>query len=53
VVWWMDRCRRGIEERAADWPAMQRLVDEGIPAVIARDQAWTERHAADLSAQLH
>lgn len=53
MVWWMGRCRRGIDGRVADWPAVPRVVDEGIPAEIARDQAWIERHAADLSAQLH
>lgn len=39
VLWWQDRCWRGIESAAADGdPAMIRLRERGVPADIRR--AW-------------
>lgn len=49
VVWWQERCWRGIEDRAAEgWPAMRRLRDSGAAAEIRRAQQWTESHAGRL-----
>lgn len=45
MLWWQDRCWRGIENGAAAGdPAMQRLVTDGITASIRTDYAWTAEH---------
>ncbi|MEV4415538.1 phosphotransferase [Catellatospora sp. NPDC049609] len=52
VLWWQDRCRRGIEAAAEGGdPAMIRLCARGVPDQIRADHAWTRRHAAVLSGQ--
>lgn len=49
VVWWQDRCRRGIEEGAAGGDAaMVRLRDLGVPAAVGAARAWTTAHRPAL-----
>lgn len=53
VLWWQDRCWRGIEAGAtAGEPAMVRLRDGGAAAEVRAAFAWTEAHRADLEAEL-
>ncbi|TDC73793.1 phosphotransferase [Streptomyces hainanensis] len=53
VLWWQDRCRRGIEE-AADRgdPAMRRLRNQHVPARIREAHRWVSEHRAELEAAL-
>jgi len=53
VLWWQDRCWRGIEaEAAAGDPAKRRLLDRGVPATIRAEHAWVADHRAVLAATL-
>jgi hypothetical protein len=53
VLWWQDRCWRGIEaEAAAGDRAKRRLLDRGIPAVIRTEHAWVIEHRATLESAL-
>jgi hypothetical protein len=53
VLWWQDRCWRGIEaEAAAGDPAKRRLLGRGIPAVIRTEHAWVIEHRAILESAL-
>jgi hypothetical protein len=53
VLWWQDRCRRGIEEQAAAGdPAMARLRDLGAPAAVRAVHAWTTAHRPTLERRL-
>lgn len=53
VLWWQDRCWRGIESRAAAGdPAMVRLRDGGAAAAVRADHAWTANHRATLDRAL-
>jgi len=45
VLWWQDRCWRGMEaEAAAGHPAMQRLVADGTSTAIREAYNWTASH---------
>ncbi len=49
VLWWQDRCWRGIESAAdAGVPAMVRLRDAGAVEAVRAAYGWTARHAARL-----
>jgi hypothetical protein len=49
VLWWQDRCWRGIEAAAeAGDPAMVRLRDGGAVAEVRAAYAWTATHRAVL-----
>jgi len=49
VLWWQDRCWRGIHAAAdAGEPAMVRLRDSGGAANVRADFEWTAAHRADL-----
>jgi hypothetical protein len=51
ILWWQDRCWRGIESAAASGDvAMTRLRDLGAPAKIRAAYDWVRRHQADLEA---
>ena len=53
VLWWQDRCWRGIEaEAAAGDPAKIRLRDLGAPVWIREDYRWVRDHKADLETAL-
>jgi Phosphotransferase enzyme family len=53
ILWWQDRCWRGIEARAAAGvPAMRHLRDTGAPAAVRADHAWVTAHRATLEAAL-
>ncbi|MFC7650145.1 hypothetical protein ACFQX6_64775 [Streptosporangium lutulentum] len=49
VLWWQDRCRRGIDQAAeAGDPAMARLRASGAVEQIKASYAWVERHREEL-----
>jgi Phosphotransferase enzyme family len=53
ILWWQDRCWRGIEAGAAAGdPAMLRLRDEGVIGSIRTAAEWVARHRAGLAAPL-
>ncbi|HKN98393.1 MAG TPA: phosphotransferase [Pseudonocardiaceae bacterium] len=53
VLWWQDRCWRGIEAFAADGdPAMIRLRDDGTSRAVRAAHDWTAAHRAELAAGL-
>ncbi|MCC3326747.1 phosphotransferase [Nocardia abscessus] len=53
VLWWQDRCQRGIEAAAAAGePAMVRLRADGVPARIRAAHRWVAEHRAELEAAL-
>ncbi|MEU6857898.1 phosphotransferase [Glycomyces sp. NPDC046736] len=53
VLWWQERCWRGIEaEAAAGDPVKIRLRDMGTPAWIRECHVWVESHQAELEAAL-
>lgn len=53
VLWWQDRCWRGIESQAeAGNPAMIRLRESGASAEVRAAHAWTESHRSTLEAAL-
>jgi hypothetical protein len=54
VLWWQDRCWRGIETAAASGDAaMARLCDLGVPGQIREAYDWVRRHQVDLEAAVH
>jgi aminoglycoside phosphotransferase (APT) family kinase protein len=53
VLWWQDRCWRGIEEQAAHGVlSMQRLQQAGVPAAIREAHARTDRYRQTLETYL-
>ncbi|MEU8233012.1 phosphotransferase [Actinoplanes sp. NPDC048967] len=49
VLWWQDRCWRGIGSgAAAGVPAMVRLREAGVVEAVRAAYAWTAGHAAEL-----
>jgi len=53
VLWWQDRCWRGIEAKAAEGdPAMRRLRDRGGAAEVRASFAWTREHRRELERRL-
>jgi hypothetical protein len=53
VLWWQDRCWRGIETKAAAGHlAMIRLRERGAVRDVQAHYAWTQRHRAALEAAL-
>ncbi|MFD7708495.1 phosphotransferase [Streptomyces sp. NPDC059786] len=49
VLWWQDRCWRGIEREAeAGDPAMGRLRDAGVPGEVRRAFRWVAEHRGVL-----
>jgi aminoglycoside phosphotransferase (APT) family kinase protein len=50
VLWWQDRCWRGIEaEAAAGEPGSLRLRDTGVAASVRAAHRWVTRHRDTLS----
>jgi hypothetical protein len=53
IVWWQDRCWRGIEAAAAGGdPAMIRLRDSGAARSVRDARDWVTSHRAELAASL-
>jgi hypothetical protein len=53
IVWWQDRCWRGIEAKAsAGDPAMIRLRERGAAGAVRAACDWTARHRQALAAGL-
>jgi hypothetical protein len=53
ILWWQDRCWRGIEAGAATGDAaMSRLVAAGAPEAVRREHAWVAANRAALAAAL-
>ena len=53
VLWWQDRCRRGIEAAAdAGVPAMVRLRDSGVVAEVRGAYEWTAARRVGLEKAL-
>src|SRR5207245_171495 len=53
VLWWQDRCWRGIEaEAAAGDPAKRALLERGIPATIRTEHAWVVANRVTLESAL-
>jgi aminoglycoside phosphotransferase (APT) family kinase protein len=53
ILWWQDRCWRGIEAgAAAGEPAMVRLRDYGAAAEVRAAFAWTRAKRTDLETEL-
>ncbi|TXS49040.1 trifolitoxin immunity protein [Streptomyces sp. uw30] len=53
ILWWQDRCRRGIEAGAARGePAMVGLRERGAAAEVRDAYAWTAEHRRELGALL-
>ena len=53
VLWWQDRCWRGIESGAAAGdPAMAGLCDRGAAAGVRAGHAWVAANRAELEAAL-
>jgi Phosphotransferase enzyme family len=53
VLWWQDRCWRGIEAGAASGDAaMTRLVTAGAPGWVRREHAWVAANRGALAAAL-
>ncbi|WP_026931570.1 phosphotransferase [Glycomyces tenuis] len=53
VLWWQDRCWRGIEAGAAAGDAaMIRIRDLGAPVWIREDHQWVAEHRSGLEAAL-
>lgn len=53
ILWWQDRCWRGIEAGAARGDApMVRLRDSGAAAGVRRAFDWVIRHRAEIEARL-
>jgi hypothetical protein len=49
ILWWQDRCWRGIDEGAtAGDPALLRLRDTGAVGWVQADYRWTEQHRLAL-----
>ncbi|NYI03256.1 phosphotransferase [Allostreptomyces psammosilenae] len=53
VLWWQDRCWRGIRSAAAAGePAMRRLHESGVTERVRAAHAWTAAHRERLTAPL-
>jgi hypothetical protein len=53
ILWWQDRCWRGILVRAAAGDlAMIRLRDTGIAGSVRESYEWVAHHRAELAARL-
>ncbi|MFG1924637.1 phosphotransferase family protein [Cryptosporangium sp. NPDC048952] len=53
ILWWQDRCWRGIEARADTGdPAMVRLRNLGVAAEVRSAYDWTAAHRTELDAAL-
>ncbi|MEV6980852.1 phosphotransferase [Sphaerisporangium sp. NPDC051017] len=53
ILWWQDRCWRGIESSAADGdPAMIRLAKAGVVVSIRNAAQWVSRHRRELEDRL-
>ena len=53
ILWWQDRCWRGIEAKAAAGdPAMTRVRDSGAVRAIRNEFFWVTTHRAELAARL-
>lgn len=52
VLWWQDRCWRGIDSGADADPALARLRDSGISAAIRETYEWVRDHRTDLAGRL-
>jgi hypothetical protein len=53
IMWWQDRCWRGIEARAdSGHAAMIRLRDSGAARSVRDAHDWVARHSADLATYL-
>lgn len=53
ILWWQDRCWRGIEAGAAAGDAaMIGLLDAGAPEVVRQERAWVAANRAHLAAEL-
>jgi hypothetical protein len=53
ILWWQDRCWRGIEAGAATGDAaMSRLLAAGAPEAVRRERAWVAMNRAALAAAL-
>jgi phosphotransferase family enzyme len=53
ILWWQDRCRRGIlAAAAAGDPAMVRLRERGATEEILAAHRWVTAHRAELAAAL-
>jgi hypothetical protein len=53
ILWWQDRCWRGIEARAAGGDlAMTRLRDSGAARSVQDAFDWVTSHRAELATHL-
>ena len=53
ILWWQERCWRGIESKAASGdPAMTRLRDSGAARSVRDAHDWVADHRAELAAYL-
>lgn len=53
ILWWQDRCWRGIEAQAAAGdPVMTRLRDSGAPQSVRDAFDWVGSHRAELATHL-
>jgi hypothetical protein len=53
ILWWQDRCWRGIADKAAAGdPAMIRLRDDGAARSVRDAFDWVSRHRAELAAHV-
>jgi hypothetical protein len=53
ILWWQDRCWRGIEAGAASGdPAMIRLRGRGSSRAVREAFGWVTRHRGELAARL-
>jgi hypothetical protein len=53
ILWWQDRCWRGIQGKAAAGePAMIRLRDSGVVDSVRAAAHWVKENRAELAAQL-
>lgn len=54
VMWWQNRCWRGIEAAAATGdPAMHRLQAMGVPEEVRQAHQWVQNNQDQLRSQLH
>lgn len=53
ILWWQDRCWRGVEAGAADGdPATVRLRDSGAVRSVRSAYRWVAAHRVELEAAL-
>lgn len=54
ILWWQDRCRRGIEAAADSGDlAMIRLREAGVVAEVRQAYQWVSEHRAAMDRALH